>query len=105
MPEPLPYDLAEIPALTASMFPSGDAIAFDIRGEEGNQPIIETLRFLLDEGKIVGLWDSACVMPAFSVGKGRTSYVLCDEGGFRGAFATLEAALKHGLTMWEGYRG
>ena len=95
-------DLAEIPALVAAMFPAGDAIAFDIRGEEGNQSIIERIRFLLDEDKIVALWDSDGIMPAFSIGKGKSAYVICDGGGFRGAFITLEATLKHGLTMWQG---
>lgn len=97
-------DITEIPDAVATMFLRGDALAFDIRGGKGNQPIIERLRFLLDEGRIIGLWDSAEIMPGLSIGKTQTSYVLCDEGGFRGAFVTLEATLKHGMTMWEGYR-
>ena len=85
---------------------AGRAISFDIRGPEAPTPIVEQINRLVDLGMAVGMYDSAEIMPTFAIGRAGAAVIVVDEAGVqRGSFATVEAALKHGLTMWEGYRG
>ena len=81
-----------------------NSVAFDIRADEGDTPIIDVIRGHLAAGKVVALWDCLDIMPPFAIGDAGGRFMVSDHACQISTFVTLEAALKHGLTMWEGYR-
>ncbi len=81
---------------------AGLAVAFDIRGDEGPRSIFDIIRDHLAAGRAVALWDSANVMPPFSVGIIDGRHIASGTDGVLTNFVTLVAALKHGLMGCEG---
>ena len=78
-----------------------NCIKIDLRGDLGGQAY-DTIAAALDAGKAVGIYDSDEVVPSFALGLLDGVYVSFDEAGQRSNFATLDAALKFGLTAREG---
>ena len=74
-------------------------VVIDMRGEHGEGCIVQKIGALLDRGEVVALWDPQEDLQSFIIGKLPSHYVVGAPGGqIRGAFATIEAALKFGLT-------
>ena len=88
----------------AEVIAAGLAVTLDIRSEIGDASPLDLILADLDAGKAVALWDSDEVMPPFALGRVGDLFVVCDGIGKRSNFVTLEAALKHGMTDFEGYR-
>ena len=86
-------------------FKHGAAIAFDLRAPEGPTPIFEQTRRLLQLGMVVGFYDTDVVVPSFAVGLLDGTFIVCTEDGTRTNFASLEGALRHGLTLREVRHG
>ena len=93
----------DIAGFTAAAFEAGLAVALDIRTEIGDQSALDIIRAEIDAGRALSLWDSHEVVPPFALGRLDDLFVVFDGAGKRSNFATLEAALKHGITDFEGY--
>ena len=83
----------------------GAPIAFDLRAPEGPTPIFEQTRRLLQLGMVVGFYDTDVIVPSFAVGLLDGTFIVCTEDGTRTNFASLEGALRHGLTLREVRHG
>ena len=96
---------ADLVAWGGASFEPGAAIAFDLRAPEGPTPIFEQTHRLLQLGMVVGFYDTDVVVPSFAVGLLDGTFIVCTEDGTRTNFASLEGALRHGLTLREVRHG